>query len=157
MLSSTKAALFKLMSFWPPYLGAGIRVQSVNRKTGAIVVEMDLYPWNRNYVGTHFGGSLYTMCDPFFMLLLIELLGKDYIIWDKKASIEFKKPGRGKVHATFCISPEQIEQIKEMAEKGKVEPVFKVKVVNQEGETVAEVKKLLYVKKKPKKDTPTTN
>lgn len=158
MLTKTKVAYYKLMSYWPPFLGAGVRIRSIAPKTGTIVVEMGLHRWNSNYVGTHFGGSLYAMCDPFFMLLLIEGLGKNYIVWDKKASIRFKKPGRGKVSATFHISPEQIEEIRRMADQGgKVEPVFQVKVLDSEGETIAEVEKILHVRLKPKKEDSTSN
>ena len=76
----------------------------------AIDVEMKLRFWNRNYVGTHFGGSLYSMTDPFYMLMLIENLGRDYIVWDKSAAIRFKRPGRGKMLAAFRLSDEQIER-----------------------------------------------
>jgi acyl-coenzyme A thioesterase PaaI-like protein len=80
-------------------LGAGIRVTRLGPH--AVDVEMKLRRWNRNYVGTHFGGSLYSMTDPFFMLMPIENLGPEYIVWDKAATIRFKKPGRGKVRASF--------------------------------------------------------
>ncbi|MBK8671426.1 MAG: DUF4442 domain-containing protein [Bacteroidetes bacterium] len=83
-----------MINIYPPYLGAGIKLKSVNEEFTKIVVEMPLTRLNKNYVGTHFGGSLYAMCDPFFMLILIEHLGKDYIVWDSAAKIEFKKPER---------------------------------------------------------------
>jgi Domain of unknown function (DUF4442) len=79
----------------------------------AIEVEMKLRLWNSNYVGTHYGGSLYSMADPFYMLMLIENLGSDYIVWDKSATIRFKKPGKGKVSAAFRLFDEQLEQIRE--------------------------------------------
>jgi hypothetical protein len=114
-----------------------------------IEVRMPLHFWNRNYVGTHFGGSLYTMCDPFFMLILINALGKDYVVWDKAATIRFKKPGMGTVKALFHISQERIDQIRAQADaQGKVEPQFQVLVTDQDGNVVAEVDKLLYVRKK---------
>lgn len=115
---------------------------------------MKLHWWNRNYVGTHFGGSLYTMCDPFYMLLLMEALGRDYIVWDKRASIRFLKPGRGTVRARFHIPEERVEEIRREADAvdrespAKVEPTFTVDVVDEDGEAVARVEKLLYVRKK---------
>jgi hypothetical protein len=89
------------------------------------------------------------MCDPFFMLILLEHLGRDYIVWDKAASIQFLKPGRGTVTATFHISPEQIADLRAQADReGKIEPLFNVDVIDEQGEVVAKVEKRLYVRKK---------
>jgi hypothetical protein len=86
-----------LLNVWPPFLGAGIRVNRFQPDWKGIEVEMKLRRWNSNYVGTHYGGSLYSMADPFYMLMLIENLGSDYIVWDKSATIRFKKPGKGRL------------------------------------------------------------
>jgi uncharacterized protein YxjI len=113
---------------------------------------MPLRFYNRNYVGTHFGGSLYSMVDPFYMLMLMNILGPDYIVWDKAASIRFKKPGKGVMKASFHLSDAQIAEIRAAADtQPKVEPQFKVVIKDAEGNTVAEVDKLLYVKKKEKR------
>lgn len=110
---------------------------------------MKLTGFNRNLVGVHFGGSLYAMCDPWFMLILMRLLGRDYIVWDKAASIQFKKPGRGRVKARFYIPSECVEEIRKDADvKGKIEPIFKVNVVDDDGQVIAQVEKLLYVRRK---------
>jgi acyl-coenzyme A thioesterase PaaI-like protein len=140
--------LLRLMNVYPPFLGAGVRVRaSADLRT--FEVRMALRRWNRNYVGTHFGGSLYTMCDPFFMLILVEGLGRGYIVWDKEATIRFRRPGRGTVRATFHIPAERIEEIRADADRlGKIEPTFRVDVLDEQGEVVAEVEKLLYVRKK---------
>lgn len=104
--------------------------------------------FNRNYVGTHYGGSLYSMCDPWFMVMLIENLGPDYIVWDKAATIRFKKPGKGVVKASFHIPPERVEEIRSQADsQSKVEPLFQSVVTDAEGKVVTEVDKLLYVRK----------
>jgi acyl-coenzyme A thioesterase PaaI-like protein len=97
-------ALQRMMSAYPPYLGAGVRVTSISPDVRTVEVEMPLTPLNRNYVGTHFGGSLYSMCDPFFMLILMENLGPDYVVWDKSATVHFLRPGRGKVRARASTS-----------------------------------------------------
>ena len=140
--------LFRLLSLYPPYLGAGIRVKpSSDFRT--FEVRMKLTFWNRNYFGTQFGGSLYSMCDPFFVLILSAALDKDYIVWDKTATIRFLRPGRGTVKATFHIPQERIDEIRTAADAGgKVEPTFQVTVVDEEGKVVAEVEKLLYVRRK---------
>ncbi len=89
------------------------------------------------------------MCDPFFMLLLMQHLGREYIVWDKTASIQFVKPGRGIVHAIFRIPPEKIEAIRTQADRDeKLELVFSVNVIDEQGEVVAKVEKRLYVRKK---------
>lgn len=135
------------INMWPPFLGAGIRVKSMDPTLRAIDVEMKLRFWNRNYVGTHFGGSLYSMADPFFMVMLIENLGPDYVVWDKAATIRFKKPGRGKVSAAFRLSDEQLDQIRrDAALQRKLEPTFTVEVTDESGEVIAEVDKVIYIR-----------
>ncbi len=144
-----KSTLIKWMSLWPPFLGAGIRVKSISADFRQIEVEMGLRFWNRNYVGTHFGGSLYAMTDPFYMLMLIENLGRDYIVWDKSSSIQYKRPGRGTVRARFELSEEQILTIKQAADDNpKTEHELQVEVKDEAGVVVARVTKLLHVRKK---------
>lgn len=139
--------LFWLLNVYPPYIGAGVRVK-VAPDLRTFEVRMRLRWWNRNFVGTHFGGSLYSMCDPFFMLILIAALGRGYVVWDKSAAIRFRRPGRGTVSATFHIPQERIDEIRAAADAGgKVEPVFQVNVMDERGEVVAEVEKLLYVRR----------
>jgi len=137
----------RLINLYPPLLGAGIRVHRIDELT--IRVDMKLTALNRNIVGTHFGGSLYSMCDPWFMLILMRALGSGYIVWDKFASIQFLQPGRGTVTGTFHIPQERIEEIRHQADTGqKVEPVFTVDVFEAGGQAVAHVEKLLYVRRK---------
>ena len=146
-MNSFRARLLeRFINFYPPLLGAGIRARTVDKHT--IQVEMKLTALNRNIVGVHFGGSLYAMCDPWFMLILMRLLGKDYIVWDKAASIQFLRPGKSRVTAKFYISPERENEIRAAAETSKVEPTFTVDVVDEQNEVVARVEKLLYVRKK---------
>ncbi len=143
--------LLRRFNLYPPFLGAGVRVRRISEDFLSIDVEMPLRFWNRNYVGTHFGGSLYAMCDPFFMIILMNTLGPGYIVWDKAATIRFKKPGKGVMKATFNLPRKRVEEIRSLADaQGKVEPQFQVVVTDSEGNLVAEVDKLLYVKKKIK-------
>jgi acyl-coenzyme A thioesterase PaaI-like protein len=115
---------------------------------------MKLTHWNRNYVGTHFGGSLYAMTDPFYMLMLIENLGPDYVVWDKSANIRFLKPGRGRVLASFRITDQQIADLQaELKIMGKIEPTFTVEVRDEAGTVIAEVDKVLHIHKKQPKAT----
>ena len=137
------------MNVWFPFLGAGIRVTRLDADWKAIDVEMKLRSWNSNYVGTHYGGSLYSMTDPFYMLMLIENLGRDYIVWDKSATIRFRKPGQGTVTARFRLSDVQIAAIRQQLEtEDRVQPTFRVEVQDERDEVVAEVEKMLHVRKK---------
>lgn len=143
--------VIRFMSFWPPFIGAGVRVKKVAPNFDYIDVEMKLRFWNANYVGTHFGGSMYSMTDPFIMLILIQKLGRDYIVWDKSATIRFKKPGKGRIRARFSVTEDELKSIVEQAAAFyKVEPVFVVQLFDEQNEVVAEVDKVLYVRRKDK-------
>ncbi|MFZ0818722.1 MAG: DUF4442 domain-containing protein [Candidatus Acidiferrales bacterium] len=141
--------LRRRVNMYPPYLGAGVRVKHVSEDFRSIEVEMPLRWWNKNLVGTHFGGSLYSMCDPFYMIMLIHNLGPDYVVWDKAATIRFKKPGKGLMRAKFELTKDRVEEIRTAADHGeKVEPMFQVVVRDAEENVVAEVDKLLWVRKR---------
>jgi acyl-coenzyme A thioesterase PaaI-like protein len=139
------------MNLWPPFLGAGIRVSHIAEDWSEAVVELRQGLMNRNYVGTHYGGSLFSMTDPFYALMLMHLLGERYLIWDQAASIEFVAPGRGTVRAVFRLTKEEVERIRAQAASGeKVLPVFDVDIRDGEGALVARVHKTLYVRLKPR-------
>ena len=139
--------LLRLLSFYPPYVGAGVRVRRIAGDPPGYEARMKLRFWNGNYFGTHFGGSLYSMCDPFFVLILAPALGDGFAVWDKSASIRFRRPGRGTVTARFAIPRQQVEEIRAAAQRdGKVEPRFSAEVRARGGEVVAEVEKLLSVR-----------
>jgi len=144
--------LIRLGNFWSPFRGAGIKIVHATPDYRSMTVQMKLKWFNRNYVGTHFGGSLYAMTDPFYMMMFINNLGKDYIVWDKAACIDFVKPGKGTVTAQFLLSDEQIEEVKQKADElGKTIFDMPVEIKDESGEIVARVKKTIYVRKKSKK------
>jgi len=146
------AQLRKGMKWWPPFLGAGIRVQRFTDDFREVEVELKLGRLNRNAVGTHFGGSLYAMTDPFFMIMLLKNLGGDYLVWDKSGSIEYVAPGRGTVRARFVLTEARLAEIRAQAEGGeKVLPEFQVEVRHANDDSlVALVRKILYVRLKPR-------
>jgi len=149
MNRALKRRLLRFINFWPPFLGAGIRLRRLSPDFREADVEMQQRFWNTNYVGVHFGGSLCAMTDPFYMLLLMENLGREYIVWDKAASVRFRKPGRGTVRAEFRLSEAEIEEVRAaVAEHGKCERNFIVKIVDDQGAVVAEVEKLIHVRHK---------
>jgi acyl-coenzyme A thioesterase PaaI-like protein len=139
------------MNLWPPFLGAGIHVRSISADWSEAVVELRARWLNRNYVGTHFGGSLFAMTDPFFALLLMHRLGAQYLVWDQAARIDFVAPGRGTVSARFHLPEERVAEIRAQAEGGsKVLPEFEAEIRDREGALVASVHKTLYVRLKPR-------
>ena len=139
------------MNIWPPFLGAGITVEHIAKDFRHAKVRLKHGLLNRNIVGVHFGGSLFAMTDPFFMMMVSQNIGKGYIVWDQAAKIEFLKPGKGKVHASFEITQEQLDDIIGSAESGnKVLKDFVVDVKDQENDVVARITKTLYIRKKKK-------
>lgn len=133
-------------------MGASIHVDSMSDDFRHAVISLRERWWNRNVKGTHYGGSIYSMTDPFYMLMLMQNLGPDYILWDKAADVRFKKPGKGKLTAEFNLTTEQIEDIRHKADtQWKVEPEFLVEIKDESGDVVAEVDKLLYVRRKDHK------
>jgi acyl-coenzyme A thioesterase PaaI-like protein len=138
-----------ILNLYPPYLGTGIRVTSISPDWREIRVSMSLRWYNRNAVGTHFGGSLYAMVDPHLMLMLMQLLGKSYMVWDQAAEIKFIKAGRTSVSAVLAVTDEDLEQIKRQTEDGqKYFARFPVLIHDREGLLVARVQKTIYVRKK---------
>lgn len=144
-----------LLRWYPPYLGAGIRVESIAPDWREVEVSLSLRWYNRNAVGTHFGGSLYAMVDPHLMLLLMQLLGPEYTVWDRAAAIEFLRPGRGTVRARVAIADAELAALRHAAAGGeKVLPEFVVEVKDAGGEVVARVRKTLYVRRRQPVEVP---
>jgi len=138
-----------VFNLYPPFLGAGIHVAEIAPDWRYVRVEMPLRWRNRNYVGTHFGGSLYAMADPFFMIMAMKNLGPDYVVWDRSAEIQFVSPGRGRVTAEFRLTEEDLQEMRERSAAGEKHlPWFAVEVRGDDGTLVARVRKQLYVKRK---------
>ena len=146
-----KASTFRLgINLWPPFLFTGIHVTRITPDYRQIEVELRMRPWNRNYVGTHFGGSLFAMTDPFWMLGLMHTLGRDYYVWDRAGAIDFLKPGRGTVRTAFHIDEALLDELRAEAANGeKVLRWFSNDVVDASGDVVARVRKQVYVRLKP--------
>lgn len=138
-----------ILNSWPPYIGAAVRVEEIAADWQQIRVKMGLRWYNQNYMRTHFGGNLYTMTDPFFVLMLMAKLGGGYEVWDSAARIKFLKPGRSRVFAHFVLDSDRLEKIRKAAATGeKLLEKFRVDIVDPGGEPVARVYKRLYICKK---------
>ena len=107
-------AMRRLFNTWPPFRGAGIRVREIAPDFRTATVELRARLLNRNYVGSHFGGSLYAMTDPFFMIMMLKNLGREYIVWDKAGAVRYLKPARGTVVASFRLDEEDVRKAREV-------------------------------------------
>ena len=142
--------LLKLgFNLYPPYLGAGVKVTHISEDWRELRVAMSLRLFNRNAVGTHFGGSLYSMVDPHLMLLLIQLLGNEYWVWDKSAEIEFIKASKQKVTSIIKILSEDLAEIKRNTNDGeKYFHEFVIEVKDEDNDLVAKIRKIIYARRK---------
>lgn len=142
--------LRRLINLWPPFLFSGIACTRLSADYREAEVRLRMRWYNRNYVGTHFGGSLFAMTDPWYMLLLLKRLGSGYRVWDQRAAIEFVAPGRATVRARFRLDDAALADIVDKTAGGeKYLPEFTVNVVDERGDLVARVRKTLYVRRKP--------
>ncbi len=139
----------RLLNVFPPFVGAGVRVVSLADDFTAAEVRMKLRFYNKNYFGTHFGGSLYSMTNPLYVLMLSNILGRDYTVWDRAAMIEYLKPGRGTVSARFELDATRLAEIREGTAGGeKFEPVYPIEIKDGEGAVVARVLQTLYIRRR---------
>lgn len=143
------AGLLRLgMNLWPPFVGAGIHVMEISPDFRRVVVRLRRGLLNRNYFGTHYGGSLFSMTDPFFALMLLHNLERGHIVWDKAAAIRFRAPGRSDVFARFELTEVQIAEVSAMTATGeKYEPTWPVDIVDTAGQIIATVDKTLHIRR----------
>jgi acyl-coenzyme A thioesterase PaaI-like protein len=136
-------------NFFPAYRGTGARVVYIAGDYRRIRVKIPLSWRTRNYVGTIYGGSMYAGIDPIYMLMLIKILGRRYVVWDKAAKIRFKRPGREALFADFLLTAEEIDEIKRLLETEKsVDRVYNVELVDKNGKAHALIEKTLYIAKR---------
>ncbi len=138
------------MNVWPPFAGAGIVVEELAADYTYVRVALKPTIFNRNYVGTHFGGSLFAMTDPFFMLMLIRNMGSRYYVWDRSAHIDFIAPGKGRVIAEMRVTAEDLKDMHERTASGeKFERDFHTQIIDEDGTLVAKISKRIYARLKP--------
>ncbi len=138
-----------MLNIWPPFLFSGITILEISKDFRHAKVRLKKKVLTSNYVGTLFGGSLFAMTDPFYMVMILKNLGKDYIVWDKRSEIEYVSPGKSTVFAEFHLWDAELDEIKvEVAASGKYLKWFEVEIKTADGTVVAIVKKQIYVRKK---------
>jgi acyl-coenzyme A thioesterase PaaI-like protein len=143
------AGMRRMLNIWPPFLFSGIKVVEISKDFRQVKVRLKKKVLTSNYVGTLFGGSLFAMTDPFYMLMILQNLGQDYIVWDKRSDIEYVSPGKSTVFAEFNLADEELDEIKSVvASEGKYLKWFEVDIKSTDGTVVAIVKKQIYIRKK---------
>jgi acyl-coenzyme A thioesterase PaaI-like protein len=148
---SKKIERFKFNLF-PAYRRGGGRIAYISDDYHEIHIKLPLNWATKNYVGTIFGGSMFAAVDPIYMVMLIKILGKDYLVWDKSANIRFKRPGKETLFAKFIITPQEIEEIKSQLETSKsIDKVYKIELKNEAGKVHCIIEKTIYISKKREK------
>jgi hypothetical protein len=144
-----KKYLFYLWNFWPPFFGAGIKIDYVSNDMMHVKMLLKKRFWNRNIVGTQYGGSIYSMTDPIYMAMLLHQLAQDYIVWDKSAAVRFRKPGKSNLTADFKLTSADLEDIKKRLEtEPKIDWERKISIFDIEQNLVAEISKVIHIRKK---------
>jgi acyl-coenzyme A thioesterase PaaI-like protein len=149
-MKSLKEKLFRLgFNVFPPYFGTGASIEYIAPDFHEVRIKLPLSWRTRNVVGTTFGGSMYAAVDPVYMMMLMRILGPEYVVWDKAACIRFRKPGRGTLYARFVISPDEVEAVKAgLLNSASLDRVYYVDLVDRQGTVHATVEKTLYVRRK---------
>jgi len=147
-----KPYLLRFWNLWPPLFFSGIKIQHISPDFRHIKVRLKLRFWNANYVGTAYGGSIFSMTDAFFMVMLMKNLGHEYVVWDKAANIKYLKPGKTDLHVEYRLHQEDIDMIKTHLEANeKMDWEKQVIVHDANGQQIADVTRILYIRKKQKK------
>ncbi|WP_104399197.1 DUF4442 domain-containing protein [Vibrio penaeicida] len=138
------------LNIWPPFWGAGIRIVSISDDFRQVKMQLKLRWWNKNANRTQYGGSIFSLTDPVYSLMLMGILGEKYFVWDKEASINFIAPGKSHLFADFHVSQPMLDNIYQETSTGdKSFPEFLIYVKDKDGNVVSEVQRTLYVRKKP--------
>ena len=129
-------------NFFPAYRRTGARITYIAGDLREMHIKLPLNWKTRNYVGTIFGGSMFAAVDPIYMLIFVKLLGPNYVVWDKAASIQYKRPGRSTLYATFKVDQEELDAIRaELEQKDKLDRVYQVELIDEEGSVYASIEK----------------
>ncbi|HYR08438.1 MAG TPA: DUF4442 domain-containing protein [Longimicrobium sp.] len=136
-------------NWFPAYRGTGGRITYIARDWREIRIRLPLGWRTRNYVGSIFGGSMYGAVDPIYMVMLIRNLGRDYVVWDKSASIRFRRPGRTTLHARFVLDDAELDAIRAtLADTPAIDRTYTVELTDADGVVHATVEKIIHIRRK---------
>jgi acyl-coenzyme A thioesterase PaaI-like protein len=136
-------------NFFPAYRGTGARIEYIAHDYREIRVRLPLSWRTRNYVGTIFGGSIYGAVDPIYMIMLIKNLGPGYIVWDKSATVRFRKPGRTTLYAHFILRAEELDEIRTLLQSAeRTDRTYRIELIDADGAVHTEVEKIIHVRRR---------
>jgi acyl-coenzyme A thioesterase PaaI-like protein len=137
------------LNWFPAYRATGARIAYIAADWREVRVRLPLTRRTRNYVGTIYGGAMYSAADPLYMVMLIELLGPRYVVWDKAATIRFLRPGRTTLYASCSVTGEELDALRsEVDAEGRAEREYTIELKDAAGEVHAVVEKLLSIRKR---------
>ena len=137
-----------VFNLWPTFRFAGVRVRAITTDFTSATVELRLGLLNRNYVGTAFGGTLYAMTDPFYMLLMLRQLGPGYVVWDRAGAVRYLAPGKGVITANFELPAAEVARVRGLlGDSGKLDQTYTVDLTDAANQLIAQVEKTLYIRK----------
>lgn len=146
---SSPGAIRRIMNAWPPFVFSSIHIDHISNDWRHVRTTLRKNPLTSNYLGTLYGGSLFSMTDPFWMLMVLHNLGDGWVVWDKAAEIEFVKPGRGRVTTSFTLTDEKLDEIRHQAEtQGKALVWFSNDITAADGTVIARVRKQVYARRR---------
>lgn len=149
-ITRTAGGMRAAANVWPPLLFAGVRVERIAADFRRIEVRLARSPLTANMFRTQFGASMFAMTDPFWALMLLENLGREYTVWDRRAEIEFVTPGRTALTTEFVLAEPDLAEIRAEADGGaKVLRWFGNEIRDRDGALVARVRKQVYVRRRP--------
>jgi len=150
MTESLKSRLTRILfNYFPMFWSTGAKITYLAADFKEIHIKLPLSWRTRNYVGTIFGGSMFSATDVLYFLLVVKNIGEDYIVWDKASSIRFKKPGKGTLYTKAVISDEEIEIIKtELLNVDKIDRVYYLDLIDEAGDICASIEKTIHIQNK---------
>ncbi len=141
-------AFRRAMRFFPAIRNTGVVVEHISDDWRHWRMRLPLNLKTRNYVGTHFGGTLYSSLDPHIMLAWMHILGPEFIVWDKAGSVRFRKPGKGTLHAEFTLPADEEAQVRALAPGAKLDQSYRLVWLDADGDVVAEVDKVVHFRRR---------
>ncbi len=147
MSESLRTRLFRrAINLYPAYFGSGGRVRCISPDWREVRMELPFNWRTKGSSGAIFGGSIYAAIDPFYALMVAKNVGAEYVVWDRAASIRYRRPGRSKLHARFVLEDGEVEEIlRGLRGRKSVDRVYTVELVDAEGEAHAIIEKVVYV------------
>jgi acyl-coenzyme A thioesterase PaaI-like protein len=135
-------------NWFPAFRRTGGRLVYLATDWRVVRVKLPLNWKTRNYIGTMFGGSLYAAIDGIYMVMLMKQLGPTYVVWDKSASIRFRKPCRTTVYATFAIDDRETNTIRELLRaEPKIDRQYQVDWTDPDGTVYATVETTVHIRR----------